>query len=86
MCGGDRVADEDGGADGVGEACGGTGAAQPKWSGPGERDEVGKGLLEPFGGDGGEDHDVGAFLLDGVAEIGEWCVGAEVDDPPSVAV
>ena len=34
----------------------------------------------------GEDHDVGTLLGDSVDEIGEWGVGAEVDDSPSVAV
>src|SRR3954453_21778680 len=86
LCFGDRVTGEDGGADGVGDARGGAGAGQSKGSGPGEGDEIGDGFLEPLGGDGGEDHDVGTLLGDSVDEIGEWGVGAEVDDSPSVAV
>ena len=72
MCFGDRVTGEDGGADGVGDARGGAGAGQSKGSGPGEGDEIGDGFLEPLGGEGGEDHDVGTLLGDSVDEIGEW--------------
>src|SRR3954453_16664679 len=86
LCFGDRVTGEDGGADGVSYARGGAGAGQAKGSGAGEGDEIGDGFLEPVGGDGGEDHDVGTLLGDGVDEIGERGVGAEVDDSPSVAV
>ena len=86
MCLGDRVSDQHRRADGVGDGRGGAGACQPKWGGPGERDEVRNRLLEPLDVDGGEDHDLRPFHLHGATEIRQGGVGAQVDDPPSVSV